>query len=546
VPGHLTRQRLLPAILVVIAAAAPYLPTLDDYFVQDDFGVVSLLSGKPASYFPRWFVSTWMDYIWGFTPDEIRPFPALSFQIAAAWDPAWPVPNHVITVIFHAVNALLVLAIAWRAAGLSLPAATLAAVVFAILPMQTESVAWITGRVDSMPACFYLAAFLLYARWRAEHRRRLYGWSVVMCFVALFTKQNTITLAPALVLYDAVVGRVRPRASWHWLRPYVPFVLLTLGYMYLRFVLFGEVAREGMLTGERVGLFLGDLSVHLRRMVFGAPGLRMSGARAATYGVLASAAVVAIALARGGPQTTRVLRPAIYFSIVWLGLAIAPTLVAGYASPRHMYLASSAWAIAIGIAFEVLLSSGRPATMQRRAAIVLVAAMLAFYGFQLAREIQAWHTRSEVSRRAVADIEREALAAPPGSLLIAGAPRRSWEFALPHALRPPFTSADLTGRVSVISDPSLHCCPAHQWEAYTRGALRAWITDPKRPPVIALYWDPDTGTLARLTEREEPFLRPMMTVFLETGDAAALERAIQDMLSQLVAGRGRRPPQTLG
>ena len=47
-------------------------------------------------------------------------------------------------------------------------AAFAAGVVFAVLPMQTESVAWVTGRVDSMPAFFYLAAFLLYCRWRAD------------------------------------------------------------------------------------------------------------------------------------------------------------------------------------------------------------------------------------------------------------------------------------------------------------------------------------------------------------------------------------------
>ena len=65
------------AALVALAATVPYLPVLHDYFIQDDFGVVALLSQKPASAFPGWFVSTWMDDIWGYTPDEIRPFPAV-------------------------------------------------------------------------------------------------------------------------------------------------------------------------------------------------------------------------------------------------------------------------------------------------------------------------------------------------------------------------------------------------------------------------------------------------------------------------------------
>ena len=64
-------------------------------------------------------------------------------------------------------------------------------------------------------------------------------------------------------------GRATPDRGRHgsWLRPYVPFVLLTLGYLGLRYALFGEVAREGMLTAAQFDDFLHDLSVHLRRMV---------------------------------------------------------------------------------------------------------------------------------------------------------------------------------------------------------------------------------------------------------------------------------------
>ena len=63
--------------------------------------------------------------------------------------------------------------IAERVARLSTASALVAAFAFAVLPMQTESVAWVTGRVDSMPAFFYLAAFYLYCRWRAAGRSAL-------------------------------------------------------------------------------------------------------------------------------------------------------------------------------------------------------------------------------------------------------------------------------------------------------------------------------------------------------------------------------------
>ena len=56
----------------------------------------------------------------------------------------------------------------------------------------------------------------------------------------------------------------------------MPFVLLTGGYLLLRYAVFGQVARESMLGTARLDLFLQDVSTHLRRMVFGEPGVAMS------------------------------------------------------------------------------------------------------------------------------------------------------------------------------------------------------------------------------------------------------------------------------
>jgi hypothetical protein len=548
-------RRRLVVLIVVLAAVLPYLPTLDDYFVQDDFGVVGLLSSKPAGYFPRWFISTWMDNIWGDPPDEIRPFPAVSYQVAALWGAASPVANHVINVGFHAVNALLVLRIAKTAAGLPLVPAAFAALVFAVLPMQTESVAWVTGRVDSMPACFYLLSFLLYERWRARGRVSLYVWSVIACFIALFTKQNAVTLPAALVLYDAILARRPVRPSWSWLRPYVPFVLLTAGYLALRYSLFGHVAREGTLDAERFDLFVQNVSIHLKRMIFGEPGLKLSDLSAAVRIGAAAAFVVAVAVfaarraglapeRRASLATKRraglavqdpplLIRSTVYFLVIWIGLGLAPTLVAGYGSPRHVYLASAGWALALGIALDVFWRA-RFRPVVPAIGVILAAAILVAYGWQLRQEVRLWGVRSEVSRQILRDLEREALAAPPGTLIIIDPPQRSWNFAVPHALRPPFTREDLTSRVSVISHSSIHCCPANFWEPYTRRTMREWMANAARPPVVALRWDPDNGELFRLREEQDPFLRTLVGALMQTRDVTSLDRLILNISSGLV------------
>ncbi len=537
----MTRARRAVLALAIAAAVLPYVAVVGDYFVQDDFGVVSLLSHKPWSSFPRWFVTTWMDDIWGYTPDEIRPFPALSYQVAALWGAASPVANHAINIAFHAVNTLLVFGIGRTAAGLGLAGSLAAAVIFAVLPMQAESVAWITGRVDSMPACFYMASFLLFVRWRTSGGTGRYAASVIGCFLALFSKQNTITLPAALVMYDVMVRRDWPRVRWQWVGPYVPFVLLTIGYLALRGVVFGEVAREGMLTAERLSVAFSDLSTHLRRMIYGPHGLSIAPVAALVTVCGAFVLVSLLAWWKRCDEPGLRLRAAAYFLIVWVVLGAAPTLVAGYASPRHMYLASAGWALGVAAAADALAStSARWLQWTARAAVL---AIVLAYLAQLQAVVRDWHVRATVSRRAVADIEREVLAAPEGSLVLAGAPRASWDFAVPHALRPPFTATDLTERASIVTHSSIHCCPADRWDPHTRRLLREFLARPDRPPVIALYWDPVTGELSRLTDAEDPDLRFLAEILPATGDRASLDEAILDTFTELVVPRSRSARQ---
>ena len=210
--------RAASTIVIVLAAVVLYAPTIHDYFLQDDFGVVGLFSQRPVSYFPRWFVTPWTEDIWGYVPDEIRPFPALSYVVTSWFGAAAPEPNHILNIALHAVNGLLVMWIAEAAAGLALVPAMFAGLVFVVLPIQAESVAWVTGRVDSLPTLLLLrlvsAVSSRVESAEAAHRRMQAGrkgylWSVALFFAALFSKQNTITMAPALVLFDWIVDRRR-------------------------------------------------------------------------------------------------------------------------------------------------------------------------------------------------------------------------------------------------------------------------------------------------------------------------------------------------
>jgi len=510
-----SRGTLAAASVIVAAAFVAYGATLDNYFVQDDFGVVWLLSQKPAGYFPTWFVTSWMDTIWGFTPDEVRPFVAVTYQAAAIPGAGTPWPNHLINIAIHAGTALLVWGVARHAGGVGAVAAMVAAVVFVVLPNHAETAAWMTGRVDSMPAFFYLAAFLAWVRWRHTRDRSAYLWSIAWCFVALFSKQNTITLVPALMLYDWIVER-RPVAiapsSW---RAYVPHAVLTAGYLFLRYQLFGEVAREGQLTADRLGFFLDDAGQHIARIVLGNEEIA---------GIPYWGAALAIAMCLLG-------RRAIYFGIIWLALGLLPTLMSTYSSTRHAYLAAAGWAIVVGIGFDRLWL--RDTQRARIAAGAAAAVMIGAYGFQLNAHIEDWDRRALVARKVVIDLERVAVSSPPGTLVLVGAPPSSFGFALPFAARPPFVSSDLTARARLVFHSSLNCCPADLWEPQMRSTLRAWLEDPARPPVVGLSWNPSTGQLSRANEADVPSLRTLMRLMAGTGSRSALDGTIDRIVAEV-------------
>jgi hypothetical protein len=549
---------LAPWVIVGLAAVLPYLITVNDYFVRDDFGVVQLLAQKPFSYFPRWFASSWMDEIWGYVPDEVRPFPALSYQLTALGGPVSPTWHHALNIVIHAANGLLVMAIAVSAARLGVLAAMFAGLMFVLLPVHAESVAWITGRVDSMPAFFYLAAFLAYVRYRRQTSRPMYIWSVVLFFVALFTKQNTITMVATLAAYDVIVlGRpILPPVAF--IRPYLPFGVMTAAYLWLRYILFGQVAREGALNPRGLEDFRFLLDRHFRHVVAG------DFNAAAIVAWLAVAIVVAVWLWTRSPARLRgttdrgrepsavasapfpLERPApsvvegygrrlLYFGPVWWVIGVLPIAVAGYHSPRHVYLAAVGWAIVVAIALEAAWNV-RHSRKWQRAVAAAGALVLLFYLVPLCRAVQEWRTMAAVSQKVTRDMRDAALSSPPGSLVIIGAPRRSWEWALPFAARPPYQRTDLYDRVFIVSPRALSCCTA-PWFEETRRAITAWSAGASRDWAIALRWDPDSGALFQANSVDTPQLPVLIRSLLDMPRPDDLDNTLNRILDVLPSRR---------
>lgn len=102
------------------------------------------------------------------------------------------------------------------------------AAIFAVHPVMTNAVTYITQRMTSIATLFYLLTLLLYARFYLS-RRNIWkaGWyllALAACFAALKSKEIAYTLPFMLMVFDSFfcTGSLRQRA----LRT-VPFLLIT-------------------------------------------------------------------------------------------------------------------------------------------------------------------------------------------------------------------------------------------------------------------------------------------------------------------------------
>ena len=125
-------------------------------------------------------------------------------------DAGW---HHLGNVALHAVNACLVFAALRRLTGAEWPSAAVA-LLFAVHPVNVESVAWIAERKNVLSTTFWLLALCAYARHVAQPGGR-WMWTVAACMaLGLMAKPMLVTLPCALLLLDAWPLRRHEAVSW--------------------------------------------------------------------------------------------------------------------------------------------------------------------------------------------------------------------------------------------------------------------------------------------------------------------------------------------
>ena len=218
-PSSWIPQDWLLGLFLVLAVILTYLPVWYAGFIWDDDAHVTRLDLRSWAGLGRiWFVL-------GATHQYYPLVHSIFWVEHWLWGDG-PLGYHLVNILLHALSALLLVKILRR---LEVPGAWLAAAIFALHPVQVETVAWITELKNLESLFFYLLALLAWMNFVDEPDRswwHCYGLALAAYLLSLFAKTTACTLPAAMLLVLWLQGQ---RLTWSRCIQILPFLLAGLG-----------------------------------------------------------------------------------------------------------------------------------------------------------------------------------------------------------------------------------------------------------------------------------------------------------------------------
>jgi len=194
-------------LILFLAVILAYSPVYGAGYIWDDD---IHLTGNPCIIGPLGLKEIWTTSVVKFCP-----FVFTTFWLEHAFWGLAPMPYHLVNVLQHGVSSLLL----WRVLrSLQVPGAWLGAALWALHPVEVESVAWVSEMKNTESGVFFLLSILFFVHWLKTREldghqkgRWNYGLTLLFAFLAMASKSSTVILPVALCLCAWwVEGR------WRW------------------------------------------------------------------------------------------------------------------------------------------------------------------------------------------------------------------------------------------------------------------------------------------------------------------------------------------
>jgi Tfp pilus assembly protein PilF len=416
----------LAVFSLLLLAAIPYLNGLSNSFVYDDRLQVL---GNPYAHSFRYLGKIFGSTVWTFegaqgVTNYYRPLMTFAYLVGYKLFGPIPFGLHLVSLAIHMAVVLLLFAVADRLFGdrlLSLIAAGL----FALHPIHTESVAWIAAITDLELSFFFLLTFLLYLRLGQKEPQRADSWwrrsAILLSYLgALLSKEQALMLPLLAIAYEHFYrpGRenTTPRTK---IARYAPLCAMAAAYVAFRvFVLGGFAPSVSRPDFPWYAVFLSALALtggylqkliwplHLSAFYVFHPSRHWSdpGVLAGLLGLLLCATAFAW-LWRHAHMVS--------FCFVWFAVTLAPVMnarwmPAGVFAERYLYLPSVGfcWLVAWvsirvwrGTPESNVATQNNLVYLLRSAVPAALIAIAVFYAVLTVRRDRDWRTEETLYQR---------------------------------------------------------------------------------------------------------------------------------------------------
>ena len=268
-------KRNIGIFLVLAITLVIYFPSLFYHFIADDYSaLLKLTTGSLQAFEYRWPAEgayfrplNWLPFILGRSLSGI-PVPL---------DPGWQnnsllMPYHILHLLFHSMNVFLVFFIA-NFIFKSKPYATLSAFIFAVHPVNSEVICWVSAFADIALVFFSLLSLIFFARFYLSQKKNIaflfYAGSLLSFVLALCSKEGAISI-PFLVIFTSYFldrtehPPIKSRRKFSW----SGYFLVMFFYFSIRQYLlpFERFYGPGFLTGIPGRIF--KVAYYLRDLIF--------------------------------------------------------------------------------------------------------------------------------------------------------------------------------------------------------------------------------------------------------------------------------------
>jgi protein O-mannosyl-transferase len=283
----------------------------------------------------------------------------IMWKLFGAWAPGW----HVLNIIVHMLVVYLVFLVLKNVTN-DPRVAAIASLIFALHPMRSESVAWVSGVTDPLLAVFLVGSFYFYVRYRSEGKARLFVSSLVLFLFAAFSKEPAVALPIFIGAYELfVINRGKPFLDR--IRPAIKysacFLLVSGFYFVARYYALGFALNNGsfkyypmwqvvltipLVIWKYIGLMVWPVGLslfHATPMVKSPLALEF---------ILPLAALIALAFALWRLRGSIAAR----FAILWFAINLLPVLNLSafiedfLVQERYVYIPSIGFSLLVAIA----------------------------------------------------------------------------------------------------------------------------------------------------------------------------------------------------